>query len=399
MKNMGYTPITPFGRTAEAVLGSLRARQQVADAPCPIDKWQILRDLTTARKSFELADRDITLLQALLSFHPEARLDPAHSLVVHPSNETICARANGMPNSTMRRHLSRLVEAGLLIRRDSPNGKRYARRVAGEKIAFGFDLSPLLRRAAEIAERAEETRLLDARTRALRETASLLRRDLAALADLGRIERPEGPWDALSDLARLTARDLRRKLDLETLEDIERKLRAAVLRATRLFDVETVEMSSSDARNEQHQQKSQKDSLDSEHEADVSVAPLQETSTCDDRTLQSAEKPAAPPPPLRLVLGTCSEIAVFSPDPIHDWPSLIRAAEKIRPMTGISDSAWADAKAAMGPEQASATLCAMLQRFSEIRNPGGYLRHLTRKAREGTFSSNRMVLALDRRAA
>ena len=53
----------------------------------------------------------------------------------------------------------------------------------------------------------------------------------------------------------------------------------------------------------------------------------------------------------------------------------------------------------MGPEQAAATLCAMLQRFSDIRNPGGYLRHLTRKAREGTFSASRMVMALDPRAA
>ncbi|MCT4368823.1 replication initiation protein [Yangia mangrovi] len=396
---MGYTPITPFGRTADAVLGSLRARQQAADAPCPIDKWQILRDLTAARKSFELSDRDITLLQALLSFHPEAKLDAAQSLVVHPSNETICARANGMPNSTMRRHLARLIDAGLLIRRDSPNGKRYARRVAGEKIAFGFDLSPLLQRAAEIAGRAEEARELDARTKALRETASLLRRDLAALADLGRIEFPDGPWDALSDLARLTARELRRKLDLETLENIERNLREAVLRATRLFDIETPEMSSSADRNEQHQQKSLKESLDSERGAEDTAVPMADITSCNDEAPQPAEKPAAPPPPLRLVLGTCSEIAVFSPDPIHDWHSLIRAADKIRPMTGISDSAWTDAKAVMGAEQAAATLCAMLQRFSEIRNPGGYLRHLTGKAREGSFSSSRMVLALDRRAA
>ncbi|MAU48382.1 MAG: hypothetical protein CMP09_26930 [Yangia sp.] len=123
------------------------------------------------------------------------------------------------------------------------------------------------------------------------------------------------------------------------------------------------------------------------------TAPLTPSSTVDN----AAQRPA--PPPLRLVLGTCSEIAVFTPDPIHDWPSLIRAADKIRPMTGISDSAWHDAKSAMGAEQASATLCAMLQRFSEIRNPGGYLRHLAKKAREGTFSPTRMVMALEHRAA
>ncbi|MBE9638704.1 plasmid replication protein RepC [Salipiger mangrovisoli] len=396
---MGYTPITPFGRTAEAVLASVRARPQAADAPCPIDKWLILRNLTAARKAFDLSDRDITLLQALLSFHQDAQLEPFRSLVIHPSNETICARAGGMANSTMRRHLSRLVAAGLLIRRDSPNGKRYARRVEGAKIAFGFDLSPLLHRASEIAERAEEARAQDARIKALRETASLLRRDLAALADLGRIEYPDGPWDALSDLARLAARDLRRKLDAETLEQIEATLREALARTARFFDLDTTEMSSSAAQDEQHQQKSLKESLDSERAAKDSFTADAESDPCPGVAEEIAEKPAAPPPPLRLVLGTCSEIAVFTADPIHDWTSLIRAAEKIRPMTGISDSAWQAAKAAMGLEQASATLCAMLQRFSEIRNPGGYLRHLTRKAREGSFSSTRMVMALDRRAA
>ncbi|WP_226629006.1 plasmid replication protein RepC [Alloyangia pacifica] len=396
---MGYHPITPFGRTAEAVLTSLRARSQPSDSPCALDKWQLLRELTVARKSFDLSDRDITLLQALLSFHPDAKLDAAKSLVIHPSNETICARAGGMASSTMRRHLARLVEAGLLVRRDSPNGKRYARRVGGEKIAFGFDLSPLLHRAGEITERAEEARDLEARTRALRETASLLRRDLAALADLGRLEAPDGPWDAFSDLARLTARQLRRKLDLETLEQIARELRTAVARATGFFDVETAEMSSSDARNEQHQQSSSKEYLDSEqHHRDAEETLVEAPEQIEEQSLD-AEKSAAPPPPLRLVLGTCSEIAVFTPDPIQDWNGLVRAADKIRPMTGISDSAWHDAKAAMGPEQASATLCAMLQRFSEIRNPGGYLRHLTKKAREGTFSSTRMVMALERRAA
>ncbi|WP_353476623.1 plasmid replication protein RepC (plasmid) [Salipiger sp. H15] len=397
---MGHTPITPFGRTIEAVRTSLEARLPAAAAPCSVDKWQVLRDLTAARRSFDLSDRDITLLQALLSFHPEARLDGSQPLVIHPSNETICARANGMPDSTMRRHLARLVSAGLLVRRDSPNGKRYARRVAGGKIAFGFDLRPLLHRASEIASRAEEARALEDEIKALRETVSLLRRDLAALADLGRIETPRAaPWDAFSDLAQLTARDLRRKLDLETLLRIEATLRDALLRAARVFEVETAEMSSSDARNEQHQQKSQKELLDSESPETEPVIELAVVAPGETVTAMEAEKRAAPPPPLRLVLSTCSEIAVFTPDPIHDWHGLIRATEKIRPMTGISDSAWTDAKSAMGPEQAAATLCAMLQRFSEIRNPGGYIRHLTRKAREGSFSPTRMVLSLDKRAA
>ena len=67
-------------------------------------------------------------------------------LIVFPSNQQLLLRAHGMPASTLRRHLAVLVDAGLIIRRDSPNGKRYARKdSAGEiELAFGFDLSPLV---------------------------------------------------------------------------------------------------------------------------------------------------------------------------------------------------------------------------------------------------------------
>lgn len=58
---------------------------------------------------------------------------------------------HGKAPATLRR-LASLVEAGLIIRRDSPNGKRFARRGQGGEIesAFGFDLTPLIARVAEI---------------------------------------------------------------------------------------------------------------------------------------------------------------------------------------------------------------------------------------------------------
>ena len=94
---------------------------------------------------------------ALLTFHPETVLT-GDDLIVFPSNEQIALRAHGMPSSTMRRHLALLVDAGLIIRRDSPNGKRYARKGRDGAVsqAFGFDLSPLVARAAEIEGLAEE---------------------------------------------------------------------------------------------------------------------------------------------------------------------------------------------------------------------------------------------------
>jgi replication initiation protein RepC len=48
----------------------------------------------------------------------------------------------------------------------------------------------------------------------------------------------------------------------------------------------------------------------------------------------------------------------------------------------------------MGPEQAAIVVVSMLERFAEIKSPGGYLRALTVKAAAGEFSCGPMVMAL-----
>ena len=134
-------------------------------------------------------------------------------------NRAICERLNGMPCSTMRHHLSNLVQTGFVVRRDSPNGKRYARRYGDEKVR----LSPLVRRFQEVCEAAEAVSgPPEERYKRLHATVSLMRRDLAGLAGYGRSLRPDqGVWDQFSDLAALTARDLRRKIEMEDLRRIE----------------------------------------------------------------------------------------------------------------------------------------------------------------------------------
>lgn len=55
-------------------------------------------------------------------------LEQGPPLVVFAWNKANCGRVNGMADPTMRRHLGRLVNLGLVLRRDSPNGKRHSRR-------------------------------------------------------------------------------------------------------------------------------------------------------------------------------------------------------------------------------------------------------------------------------
>ncbi|MFC7397453.1 plasmid replication protein RepC [Chelatococcus sp. GCM10030263] len=95
-----------------------------------VHKWTLFRDLTEAKDRLGVTDRALAILQALLSFHQETALTSG-DLIVYPSNRELALRAHGIAPATLRRHLSALVDAGLIIRRDSPNGKRYARKGQG----------------------------------------------------------------------------------------------------------------------------------------------------------------------------------------------------------------------------------------------------------------------------
>ncbi len=115
--------------------------------------------MTEARDRLGLTDRALTVLNALLTFHPDDELRADGPLVVYPSNAQLALRTHGMAGTTLRRHIAVLVGAGVVIRRDSPNGKRYARR-RGRGDCRGVRLRSHAAGSAaeEIAGRAEACR-------------------------------------------------------------------------------------------------------------------------------------------------------------------------------------------------------------------------------------------------
>jgi len=368
----------------------------------PVNKWELLRELSKAQAAFGVSERDLTVLQGLLSFFPDDVLGGNAEMVVFPSNKAICERLNGMPCSTMRRHLARLVEAGLLQRRDSPNGKRYVRKHGEERVAFGFDLSPLYCQSEEIARAAEAVREAEERARRLREVVSLMRRDLAALAEFGDEMQPGlGLWDQLRDTANLIARALRRKLSIEDLAVYRADLEALLDQARNIIDgPETEKMNTNDARSERHHHNSNKESIDLEPALEKSGAAVGVPDVNTDEPIADVdEHDTRPLPkiPLHLVIAACPSLKTFYQGEIRHWHQLFDAARHVRPAMGVSASAWEEAQRFMGPEQASIVVAAMLERFEDIRSPGGYLRALTAKAAAGEFSCGPMVIALIRR--
>src|ERR1700690_4630412 len=182
-----HSSTTPFGRRPLALAHV--ASQAIAKARPPekaVHKWQVFRAICTAKARIGASERALAVLDALLTFHPETTLS-GEGLIVFPSNQQLALRAHGMAPATLRRHLADLVDCGLIIRRDSPNGKRFARKGQGGAIemAYGFDLGPLVARADEFEAWGEEVRAEERALRLARERITLCRRDIAKMIATG----------------------------------------------------------------------------------------------------------------------------------------------------------------------------------------------------------------------
>eukprot|EP00108_Taenia_solium_P011861 TsM_000078200 transcript=TsM_000078200 gene=TsM_000078200 len=144
---------TPFGRRPMTLALVRRQAAMEIKHGKAADKWKVLRDASAAMELLKIQSNSLAVLDALLSFYPDNELRQDAQLIVFPSNAQLALRAHAMAGATLRRHIAILVESGLIVRKDSANGKRFARKGDDGQIenAFGFDLSPLLARSEELA--------------------------------------------------------------------------------------------------------------------------------------------------------------------------------------------------------------------------------------------------------
>lgn len=385
---------TPFGRrpmTLALVRSQMRASQ--IEPGKQIDKWKIFRDACDARSLLGLRDRALAVLNALLTFYPEASLSDESNLIVFPSNAQLTARANGIAGSTLRENLAHLVEAGLIQRCDSPNGKRYARKGTDGAIetAYGFSLSPLLARSEELARLAQQVAATQRHLKFVKERITIARRDVRKLLSAAIEDGVPGNWEMVESLYVALMARLRAAKTTEAFEGLLEELE--LLREEVINQLETLMITektdTNDADIRQHIQNSNTESI-------IELEPSSEN--------ELGEKPSPDigrkiEPikafPLGMVLRACPEIAMYGPGGnIESWRDLMFAAVVVRSMLGVSPSAYQDACEVMGPENAAATMAAILERVGHISSPGGYLRDLTGKARRGEFSLGPVLMAL-----
>ena len=386
---------TPFGRRPMTL--ALVKRQVAANeikAGKSVDKWKVFRTVSEAKEELGLQSNSLAVLDALLSFYPENELRQDALLVVFPSNAQLTLRAHGMAGATLRRHLAVLVDAGLIIRKDSANGKRYARKNGAGEIenAFGFDLSPILARSEELTLIAQKVVAARAAFRKAKENLTICRRDVRKLISAAMEEGADGNWAAIEAMyVDLVSRIPRAPsmADVANILDEMELLREEILNQ---LDIKRNPQfnSTNDALNERHIQNSKPEfftELEPHSRNEQGAKP------------SKSDRPMMKEPfktlPLGVVLKACPQIADYGPGGVVDnWRELMSAAVVVRSMLGISPSAYQDACEVMGAESAAVAVSCMLERAHMINSAGGYLRDLTRRSERGEFSLGPVIMAL-----
>ena len=395
-----YQSTTPFGRRMLTLAHV--ANQALAKTRPPekaVHKWTVFRTICSAKARVGVSERALAVLDALLTFHPETVLT-GKDLIVWPSNQQLALRAHGMAPATLRRHIAALVDAGLIVRRDSPNGKRYARKGRGGdvELAFGFDLSPIVVRAETFGTWAEEVLAEERALKIVRERITLCRRDIAKMIATGIEEgvptqgSGEGPatWADIHALFRGIVGRVPRTASQAELAPLADELSMLADEVLNILEshTESQNISANESQTERHKQNSNPDTLIelepvSRKDMGASVEPLP----------AKARLPLGVYP-LGMVLDACPDLSDYAKGGISNWRDFLATVGVVRPMLGISPSAWDTAQAVMGETQAAIVVAAILQRGATISSAGGYIRDLTRRAEEGAFSVGPMLMAL-----
>ncbi|MGS4887937.1 plasmid replication protein RepC [Roseibium sp. MB-4] len=407
------------------------------------DKWQFLRALTEARDVYGLSDRAITVLEALLSFHPEKELDGSEDIIVFPSNAELSLRTRGMSAPTLRRHIATLVKTGLLLRKDSANGKRFARKGPGGEVrdAFGFNLAPAALMAPEVFEHAEAARAHAAEVRKVRAEITLHLRDISKMIEAafedGQGSRSPALWlgftEELKGLSGRVARhsalgDHKQRCDglvrlrarvesafVAGMDEADLRERDCEEASAQTGDISHLKsrMSGNDARNERHIQNSNKDDsfehYSEKNETDDRAADISQRQDLNHGRPEAGQgyyqeteaheiRGSAKGDPEQVSLGdmkrACPSFADYALEGLGNWSDARKAAELIRPMLGISKDAWLRAQQHMGPAGAIVTMAYLVERAEEIKSAGGYLRVLSEKAEAGKFRLRPMLDSL-----
>lgn len=426
MKHNGWRKPTPGLVIAEK---HARAGEQLS-----ISKSQATCATKKVAAAIGLKAPDLLLLDTFAAFTKPQDWEQGRRPIVWASNNFLIEQT-GFSLSALRRHVRRLAELGLIWIKDSPNGKRYGHRDEDGVIieAYGFDLAPLAARTVEfeaLYARIKEEREFCA---SLRNVITVTRRIIRAKIEKALESGLRGPWHQLEEEFTLLLQGLpKRTTTPSKLLDIVDWFKAFKERVEQAFEAAFDWPVESDEKNNNQGAEvssnvvsfdikmtptgftdgthilttnqpdpvlsnrfEKKHAASSEHES----SPTDDVDSSQDIDLNinwsTHTNKRGSEVDIPMLMVTCPHFAELARQLeggyIRDWNDLHRAAGKIRGMAGISEDAWNVAQKALSPAIAAAAIALIFDKHTngEVQSPGGYLRGMVLKAKEGELHLDR----------
>ncbi|QWY83029.1 putative replication protein [Rhizobium phage RHph_X66] len=342
------------------------------------DKQELFDAARVAAKVLQLPSSARFVLDQLVGCYRGELVE--NRILVWPSNEFLVERT-GIPERSVRYSLARLIEEGLIVAKDSANGKRFAQRSAQGQIirAYGFDLSPLLEKLPELNER------------------------LAAIQERER-ERALA-FDELTIHRRSAQEALRTLAEVYPDSDIT-DLTARALELSRVTPRRSATGSADSARDAWHQLRMEAEGRYYAASAGNSCRHKDNNKYAPDQSCNNGSEGVREP---ERPIATVDDLAKACPDAmefigqVRNDREFILGVSRMRGAFGVSPSAWEEAGREIGLLGAAATLVYVIQLQARptpgaepIKNAGGYFRAIVRLIKAGQLDLTSEILKMKR---
>jgi replication initiation protein RepC len=394
-----------------------------------VPKSQAIVAVKKVAAAIGLKSQDLLLLDTFGAVTQPQDWEPGRRPIVWASNHFLMEQT-GFSLATLRRHVRRLCEVGVIAMKDSPNGKRWGRRDADGVIveAYGFDLAPLAARAEEFEALYAHLKAERAACATLRNAITVTRRVIRAKIEKALEAGLHGPWRKLQDaycglleglptrsegagrlesfLARIKALLTTVETSFEAAFDWPDRSDAVQASNGENTQQDTPNMAPTSLENETHIQPTNEpdpvksNRFETKHAAGVAPeeqgrAPVERPEEVDlDISWSTHGQKRGSDIDIPMLMASCphfAEMARSTQGYMRDWNDVHRAAAALRPIVGISEDAWNVANKVLGPAVAAASIALILDKSTdgEVKSPGGYLRGLVERAQIGELHLDR----------
>ena len=430
MSSHGHRSATGLRKLTPPMLGTIKTAELHAFT-AEMHPGQALAAFKAAAPYLGFRPNVVHAVDWLFRFTDAVDWQPSSQPIVWPS-AAMQQQEMGLGVSQVKNLNRHLVELGLVVMKDSPNGKRYGRRGPKGRIieAYGFDLSPIASRFAEFQAIAQVGREERTRVSALRRRTTIARNGIRQLLETAHEQRIAGAeWESCRSAATMASRGVagrnnsdEMEMAVATLERVQREMRRHLeIAFARQADLqssvvaESVDINPKEPKNWPHitttnHLQNPKDTVISPEGGKVDAAadpspdhPIGVAKTIgQDRGIRNFKQASAGAradsgsllkiTPVEL-MKLAPRLKPYLRDTSPRWPEIVEAADWLRDELGISKSIWGDACLAMGREQAAIAVAIVSAKPSNHfrGSPGAYFHGMVKKAKVGELHLARTI--------